>query len=168
LCHKHCPGCGVHLKPAFLDGHRRRACPACGFIYYRNPVPAAGCIILIKGKLLFVRRKYQPYRGDWCLPAGFVEYGESPKACARREIFEETGLKIKVGELIGVYSGTDDPRTHAVLIVYLGLPSGDEYQAGDDASAIKLFPLDKLPQNIAFKAHTQAIKDFCKYAGIKT
>jgi ADP-ribose pyrophosphatase YjhB (NUDIX family) len=168
MTYKHCPGCGGPLQKTSLDGHRSQNCPACGFVYYRNPAPAAGCIILIKGRLLLVRRKYDPYRGDWCLPAGFMEYGESPKACAQREILEETGLRIRVGELIGVYSGKDDPRTHAVLIVYLGLPSGDEYQAGDDASAIKLFPLDKLPKNIAFKAHIQAIKDFCRYAGIKT
>jgi len=168
MIYQHCPICGGPLKKTRIDGHQRQNCPACGFVHYRNPAPAAGCIILIKGRLLLVRRKYQPYRGDWCLPAGFMEYGESPKACAQREILEETGLRIKAGELIGVYSGTDDPRTHAVLIVYLGLPSGDEYQAGDDASAIKLFPLNKLPGNIAFKAHTQAIKDFCRYAGIKT
>jgi 8-oxo-dGTP diphosphatase len=167
MIYKHCPVCGSPLKPAFLDGHRRRSCPACGFIHYRNPAPAAGCIILLKGKLLLVRRKYEPYRGDWCLPAGFMEYGESPRACAQRELLEETGLKIKVGELIGVYSGTDDPRTHAILIVFLGLPLNDEYQAGDDASDIKLFSWDKLPKKLAFKAHSRAIKDFCKYAGIK-
>lgn len=168
MAYKYCPVCGGPLKTTLIDGHQRQNCPACGFIYYRNPVPAAGCIILIKTRLLLVKRKYEPYRGDWCLPAGFMEYGESPRHCAQREILEETGLKIKVGELVGVYSGNDDPRTHAVLIVYLGLPSDDMYRAGDDASAIKLFPLDRLPKNMAFRAHTQAIKDFCRYAGIKT
>jgi len=166
MTYKHCPGCGSRLKTAVLDGHRRQSCPACGFIYYRNPVPAVGCIILIGGKLLLVRRKYEPYRGDWSLPAGFMEYGESPKACARREILEETGLRIKTGELVGVYSGTDDPRTHAILIVFLGIPLNQGYRAGDDASAIKLFPLDKLPRNMAFKAHSLAIRDICQYAGI--
>lgn len=166
--YKYCPGCGGRLQASLLDGHLRLNCPACGFIYYRNPAPAAGCIIMLDGKLLLVKRRYQPYRGDWCLPAGFMEYGESPKSCAQREILEETGLKIKVGALIGVYNGNDDPRTHAVLIVFLGIPSGDGYRAGDDASAIKLFHLDKLPKNMAFKAHSQAIKDFCRYAGIKT
>ncbi|MBI4726848.1 NUDIX hydrolase [candidate division TA06 bacterium] len=167
MIYKHCPSCGSHLNPALLDGHRRQTCPDCGFVYYRNPAPAAGCIILLQGKLLLVRRKYQPHQGDWCLPSGFMEYGESPKACARREIFEETGLRIRTGELIGVYSGTDDPRTQAVLIVYLGIAQNGDYRPGDDASAIKLFPRDRLPENIAFKAHAQAIRDFCRYAGIK-
>jgi ADP-ribose pyrophosphatase YjhB (NUDIX family) len=146
-----------------IDGHRRRNCPVCGFVHYRNPVPAAGCIIVIGGKLLLVKRKYEPYKGRWCLPAGFMEYGESPQHCAKRELLEETGLRIKVGRLVGVYSGNDDPRTHAILIVYHGLPQNTEYKAGDDASDIRLFPFSKIPKPLAFRAHLVAIKDFLRY-----
>jgi ADP-ribose pyrophosphatase YjhB (NUDIX family) len=158
-----CPLCGRRLSARMIDGHRRHNCPGCGFIHYRNPVPAAGCIIVIGGRLLLVKRRYQPYQGRWCLPAGFMEYGESPQHCARREILEETGLKIKLGRLVGVYSGSDDPRTHAVLIVYQGLAQNAKYKAGDDASDIRLFPFDKLPEPLAFRAHLTAIKDFLRH-----
>ncbi len=107
-----------------------------------------------------VRRKYNPYIGDWCLPAGFIEYGESPESCAVREVKEETNLDIKLTGLFRVYSGTDDPRTRAILIVYLGEILQGEPVPGDDASEVKFFPRESIPQNIAFQSHRQALKDY--------
>lgn len=156
-----CPVCGGRLSARLLDGHRRRACPACGFIYYRNPTPAVGVLLARRGRLLLVRRKYPPYPGLWSMPAGFMEYGESPRECAARESFEETGLRVKPGELVGVYSGCDDPRTHAILIVYRATSFSGRPRAGDDASEVGWFPLDRLPR-LAFRAHLRAIRDLGK------
>jgi ADP-ribose pyrophosphatase YjhB (NUDIX family) len=96
------------------------------------------------------------------MPAGFMEYGESPRDCAVRETREETDLRVKIGELIGVYSGCDDPRTHAILIVYRAVRFFGKPAAGDDASEIGWFPLDKLPR-LAFAAHRRAIRDLMKF-----
>ena len=162
--YRFCPACGSPLAARVLDGHRRQVCPACGFICYRNPTPAAGVLVADRGRLLLVRRKLPPYAGLWSMPAGFMEYGESPSGCAVRETFEETGLRVRLGPLVGVYSGEDDPRTHAILIVYRAASFAGRPVAGDDASEIGWFPLGRLPK-LAFRAHHRAIGDFRRQAG---
>jgi len=158
--YKFCPLCKSPLKHKKIDAHKRQVCLDCGFIYYQNPTPAAAAIILIDGKLVLVKRKYEPFAGLWSLPSGFMEYGESAQECAAREAKEETNLKIKTGPLVGVYSGVDDPRCHVILVVYQGQAMTSNMVAGDDASQIELFNPKSLPRDIAFKAHRYAIRDF--------
>ena len=157
---RYCPRCSAELIKKRVDHNLRKVCPVCGFVLYRNPAPAAGVIIEKEGQILLVRRKYNPYKGDWCLPAGFIEYGESPEHCAVREVKEETNLEIKLTSLFRVYSGSDDPRVRAILIVYLGEIINGEPSPGDDASETKFFSPENIPQNIAFQSHRQALKDY--------
>ena len=140
-------------------GRPRATCPACGFIHYRNPVPAAGVILTSRAGVLMVRRAFDPAAGAWCLPAGFMEYGETPERCALRELREETGLTGSLGELFGVYTGTDDPRVRAVLILYGAARLAGRLKPGDDAIEARFFPLDGLPRPIAFAAHRQALEE---------
>jgi ADP-ribose pyrophosphatase YjhB (NUDIX family) len=155
-----CPLCKSLLKHKKIDGHKRQVCLECGFIYYQNPTPAVAVIISIDGKLVLVKRKYEPFAGLWSLPAGFMEYGETSTECAVREAKEETNLKVKTGPLVGVYNGADDPRSHVILVVYQGQAMNRNMVAGDDASHIELFSPNILPKDIAFRAHRQAIKDY--------
>ena len=157
---RYCPRCSAELIKKKIDHNLRKVCPVCGFVLYRNPAPAAGVIIEKKGQIVLVRRKYNPYKGDWCLPAGFIEYGEAPEHCAVREVKEETNLDVKLNSLFRVYSGSDDPRTRAILIVYLGEIASGEPKPGDDASETKFFLPENIPQNIAFQSHRQALKDY--------
>ncbi|MDI6739296.1 MAG: NUDIX domain-containing protein [Candidatus Edwardsbacteria bacterium] len=150
------------MRTRRIGGHRRQCCQACGHIVYVNPTPAVGVIMTVGGKLIMVRRKYEPRAGLWSLPAGFMEYGEMPAQCAIRESREETGARIKLTKLVGVYSGLDDPRCHAILIVFEARPLNKRLTAGDDASEIGLFPFDDLPRDIAFRAHRLAIRDYLK------
>lgn len=159
----YCPWCSVALVEAEIDGKVRRHCPKCDFINYRNPIPAAGAIIDNSEGILLVKRKYSPYIGDWCFPAGFMEYGESPQRCCIRELKEETGLDIELGALFNVYAGKDDPRTRAVLILYLATTDGSAPVPGDDALEAGYFAFDNLPDNIAFASHRQAIKEYLEY-----
>ncbi len=156
---KHCPLCATELETRQRDHIERKVCPACGFVDWHNPSPAAGAIVIDNGKLLLVKRADYPRQGDWCIPAGFVEWDESPGECAVRELLEETGLEIELGELFNVYSGTDDPRTNALLILYFGKIVGGRPTAGDDAAELAFFGKDDIPDNIAFAAHVQTIKD---------
>ncbi|OQX91911.1 MAG: hypothetical protein B6D58_05670 [candidate division Zixibacteria bacterium 4484_95] len=159
----YCPWCATELVELVIDGKTRRKCPRCDFVYYRNPIPAAGAIVEKDGKILLVKRKYPPYVGDWCLPAGFMEYNESPEQCCVREIKEETGLTVNLKSSFKTYSGDDDPRSHAVLVLYLADITGGDIEPGDDASEVKFFAMDKLPRNIAFEAHRRAISDYIEF-----
>jgi ADP-ribose pyrophosphatase YjhB (NUDIX family) len=134
--------------------------PECDFIYYHNPIPAAGALVIDDGKILMVKRAVIPRVGWWCLPAGFMEWTEHPAQTAVREIREETGLEIKLESLFDVYSGNDDPRMNAVLILYIASAVGGRLVAADDAQEVKYFGFDDLPDRIAFISHHQALSDY--------
>jgi 8-oxo-dGTP pyrophosphatase MutT (NUDIX family) len=141
---RYCLRCGQRLVRRDDNGAPRPTCPDCGYIHYRNPAPAAGVILARGGEILMVKRRFDPRAGSWCLPAGFLEYGESPERCAVRELREETGIRARLTGLIGVYAGIDDPRL----------------KPGDDAIEARFFPLGRLPRTLAFASHDRAIEEF--------
>jgi ADP-ribose pyrophosphatase YjhB (NUDIX family) len=157
---RYCPRCGTRLARRDDHGSLRPTCPRCGFIHYRNPVPAAGVILHEPRGILMVKRRYEPRVGAWCLPAGFMEYGETPERCAVRELREETGVRGRIERLFGVYAGHDDPRVRSVLILYVAARAGGRLAPGDDAIEARYFPLDDLPRAIAFGSHRQALADW--------
>lgn len=156
-----CPKCGTIMAVASEGDRDRLACPKCRYIYYRNPVPACGAIVERDGRILLVRRAFEPKKGMWSIPAGFMEYGETPQDCCTREVEEETGLAVRIQGLLGVYSGFDDPRFHAVLVVYIASDPGGDPLPGDDADETGWFDPQDLPDDMAFRAHLEAISDFC-------
>jgi len=102
-----------------------------------------------KGRLLLVRRGRPPFKGRWGLPGGFCEWKETTEDCGARETLEETGVRVKIGRLLGVYSKPDrDPRGHNVTVLYDGRLVGGKAQGGDDAAEARWFTpteLKKLP-----------------------
>ncbi len=162
LGYNFCPRCAQKLKQEKLDGRARLKCinPKCDFIYYHNPIPAAGAIVIKENKILLVKRAVAPKIGWWCIPAGFMEWDEHPSQTAVRELREETGLDVKLKSFFEVYSGHDDPRMNAVLILYLATEIGGILSADDDALDAKYFGFDELPKEIAFKSHIQALSDY--------
>ncbi len=156
---KYCPKCATELILRVADRSERPVCPSCGFVQYLNPAPAAGVLIFRRGRLLLVRRAHEPYPGKWTIPAGFMEWGESPEETAIRELKEETNLDIEIGDLFHVYSGSDDPRTRAVLILYFARNADGDLVAGDDAADARWFAQNDLPsdEEIAFESHRRAI-----------
>ena len=153
-----CTVCGGNLEITFHEGYSRPVCGLCGHVVYVNPVPAACQIVLDGTKILLVKRAVDPGKGLWCLPGGFIEWGESPHEGAKRELFEETGLT--AGELshVGIYDGRADSRRHILLIAYRILSWSGDPVAGDDAVQVKWFDIHDLPP-LAFSSHTQAIRD---------
>ncbi|HEY3202373.1 MAG TPA: NUDIX hydrolase, partial [Thermoanaerobaculia bacterium] len=88
-----------------------------------------------RGRVLLVRRARPPFEGRWGLPGGFCEWKETTEDCCARETREETGLTVKVGALLGVYSKPDrDPRGHNVTVLYAAKPVRGRAKGGDDAA----------------------------------
>jgi ADP-ribose pyrophosphatase YjhB (NUDIX family) len=145
-----------------VERYLRDVCIACGTIAFRNPAPASGCIVEQGDKVLLARRKFEPWRGFWYVPSGFVEYGEDVEETARREILEETGLLVELVRLFGVYSYFDDPRQHGIIILYLARVIGGALQAGDDADEVAFFSRDALPpaSHIGFASHRRALQEW--------
>lgn len=158
----YCPLCGKPLKKGEVDGLERVFCPdnECGYIFYQNPIPAAGAILVQDDQILLVKRAHPPRIGWWCVPAGFMEWQEHPSETAVREVKEETGLDIKLTSFFEVYSGQDDPRSNAILLLYLADITGGQIQAADDALEVAWFHFDDIPHDIAFESHIQAIADY--------
>lgn len=153
----YCPRCAHPLTDEFLFGRVRRVCPDCGFIFFRDPKVAAGVLVEQEGKVLLVQRAVDPKQGWWCIPSGFVEYGESPEEAAIRECKEETGLDVHLTGLLDVYRYESDFRGSGILIIYQAEVTGGELRPGDDASEACFFGPDQLPLEIAFASNREAL-----------
>lgn len=94
------------------------------------------CVVFnASGALLVIKRGKTPYEGQYALPGGFVETGESAEAAAYRELHEETGLVGRTARLINVFSEPGrDPRHHVISVAYLIEAEAGAPQAGDDAA----------------------------------
>src|SRR5262245_26896334 len=144
----YCPRCGAALERRFADGREREVCSVCGYVFYRNPIPAVGVVVELDGRVVLVRRRYDPRAGCWALPAGFMELGESAEEAATRECHEETGLLVQVDHLLGVYSFGYGEGT-GLLIIYAATATGGELVAADDATEVGVFAPDALPTPMA-------------------
>jgi len=109
-------------------------------LYPDRPIVGVGAVIVDDGRVVLIRRRYEPLKGHWSLPGGMVEVGETLEAALAREMFEETGLVVGVGPVIEVFDRiTRDEqrrvRYHFVLIDYLCWPVSGELSAGSDVDA---------------------------------
>jgi len=135
------------------------SCPHCGGVVtrYRNPIPTTDIIIMIDNAIVLIKRKNPPE--GWALPGGFIDYGETAEAAAKREALEETSLDITDLKLFRVYSDPErDPRHHTLTVVFTARAHGKP-KAADDAADIGLFSQGQLPSPIAFD-HAKIVDDF--------
>lgn len=103
---KFCTACGSSNAASIPlgDDRCRDVCTQCGEIHYANPKVIVGSVCRYGEKLLLCRRAIEPRRGYWTIPAGFMELGETAEQGAAREALEEANAKIRIDELIAVYS----------------------------------------------------------------
>jgi ADP-ribose pyrophosphatase YjhB (NUDIX family) len=155
-----CPRCGHELDIKQKMGVLRPVCPQCGWIYFADPKVAAAMLVERGDKVLLVRRVNTPKRGYWTLPAGFVDAGEDPANAAVRECREETGLNVRVTQLMDVMFGQEHPRGAHIVIVYRGEIVSGELQPGDDADRAAFFSCEEIPP-LAFITTKKAIAVIC-------
>ena len=137
-----CPQCATPLESA-------AGCASCDWINYRDPKVAA--VVLVtddQGRLLYIRRNHEPAMFRWSWPSGFVDAGERVEDAAAREVREETGIEVEIGELLGVWSTTGE---QVVVIAYRAVVSGGSLIPGPEALAaawIPMAPPDRLPRPV--------------------
>lgn len=155
----YCPICG---EPLVLcpDGEKEQPrCHRCRRFYYRNPVPAVCCFITRDDGLLLAQRAVEPCVGEWTLPGGFVELGETTEEAIVREMREETTLEISRLHLVGV--STQQSRFYGAVTVlgyYVGEWKG-EIRACSDVLNLKFFSRRDLPP-LPFQAHRELVGMF--------
>jgi len=124
----------------------------------KQPMLAVDAVVLSGGGVVLVKRAKEPYKGYWALPGGFVHYGETVEDAVVREVLEETGLKIKLRRLLGVYSNPSrDPRGHVVSICFLAESVGGKLRAATDAAEAMVFK-DIPTEKLAFD-HAKILRD---------
>jgi 8-oxo-dGTP diphosphatase len=110
-----------------------------------------------RGRVVLIERAGEPFVGQWALPGGFVEVGETVEEAAMREAAEETGLAVQVARLVGVYSDPErDPRGHNVSVAFLCRVVGGDLEAASDAAEVAV--LDPASVELAFD-HRRIVGD---------
>ncbi len=149
-----CAGCGTRLALREHEGRERPVCPQCGRVVYYDPKLAAACVIERDGKTLMVRRAVQTGYGLWSMPGGYVDRGETVETAAAREVEEEAGLLVEIGQLIGLFSDAGNP---VVVAAYVATEVGGVLAPGPESLDVGFFALDHLPP-LAFPRDEQILK----------
>jgi 8-oxo-dGTP diphosphatase len=162
-----CSHCGAGL-PRHADPFAAQKCAQCGWTHYHNSKPCAGALIVHDKRVLLVWRAIEPYKDCWDIPGGFLEPGEHPIDGMLREVREETGLTVRVIDLLGVYIDRynfNGAEFFTLNHYYIVEPIGGELGAADDVNAHRWFPIDALPSEdkIAFEHAKVVLKDLQNY-----
>jgi 8-oxo-dGTP diphosphatase len=138
--------------------------------YPERPIVGVGGVIIDNGRALLIRRGSEPLRGEWSIPGGTLELGESLQEGVARELREETGLDVRVLELIEVFdrifpgerlqasAQKHQPRFHFVIVDYLCESISGEPRAGSDVTDVALASEDELGQYQLTETATRVLK----------
>jgi ADP-ribose pyrophosphatase YjhB (NUDIX family) len=150
-----CPRCG---KEPTIDAPRSITCDHCGYGAFYNPKPVAVVIpVTPDGEIVFMKRGFEPRRGHWSLPSGFVDLGETVETAAVREVQEELDLRVEITSLVGVYSRAED-RT--VVVVYAAAATGIPSTSEEALEVGAFAPIDIPWTDLAFWSEERALQDY--------
>ena len=149
------PG-GVPVEGEERDRH---ACPICGLVSYVNPRLVVTTLpITDRGDVMLIRRGIEPGLGRWAQPGGFLEIDETVRDAAIRETFEETGLRIEPGAIVGIYSRV---QAAVVVIAYESRIVGGAPAVTRESLETRPFAPEAIPwPEIAFETSVRALRDW--------
>lgn len=154
-----CPHCGNALLKNHRHDHPK--CAACGYVQYQNPYPGVTVLIHDHNRILLGKRQPSSFQGGkWCLPGGFIEYGEDFITAGRREVEEETGLQVSIQSILTVMTNYLAPHLHTFVVTLLARVQGGTLRAGDDIAAVEWFPLAGPLPEMAFAADQHIIERY--------
>lgn len=150
-----CPRCGRPLEG--VAPPLRCAAPGCGYAWYADPKVGTGVVVDDgEGRILLVRRNHEPRLGRWAFPSGYVDAGEVVETAAVREVREETGVEVEVGEVLtvddervwGTAPSGRDEELHAIGMVYaatvVGRPGPLVTEVGGTTDAVAWVPVAEI------------------------
>jgi len=151
-----CAHCATAMEVREIGGKPRKACPSCRYVHFVETKVGVGAVVIEAGKLLLVKRKLNPERGKWCVPAGYLDAGERPLDTAIREVLEETGLTVSIAGTPEIFDNPVGAGAN-LFIMYRAERVSGELQAGDDAVDARFFGLNEIPE-IAFDSTHAAVR----------
>lgn len=127
-----------------------------------RPVVAVGAVVVDDDRILLVRRGHGPAAGEWSVPGGRVEVGETLAEAVTRELREETGLDGVCGPLVGLVERIGDALHYVILDYEVTVVGGEQPVAGDDAAEARWVPLHE----VAAMALVDGLAEFLHDHGI--
>lgn len=124
----------------------------------QRPVPTVGVVCLRGDEVLLIKRGNPPRQGQWSLPGGRLEWGETLQAGALRELAEETGCQAEILGLVDVVDGVMTTR-HYIMIDYAARWTAGEPVAGDDAADARFFTLDEALAIVEWEETRRVIRE---------
>lgn len=155
-----CSQCGTAITRRVPEGDNRErdVCDHCGAIHYQNPRLVVGTVPVWEDRILLCRRAIEPRYDTWTLPAGFMELNESTAQGAARETLEESGARIKLGQLFTVI---DVPQIDQVHVFYLAQALDPSLDPGPESLEARYYDESEIPwDDLAFRTVATTLKKF--------
>lgn len=145
--------CATELLPI---GEKFVKCPACGFFHFPKVGACAVGIVYDAHRILLDRRAYDPGRGRWALLGGYLEPNEDPQEALMREVREESGVEVEVGDLLSIEVGGP-----TCGLVYPARYVSGQLHRSAESSEIAWFVPDQIPwSEMAFPLHVKVLREW--------